>query len=353
MSPRRAGASVIVVSIGVGTAAGWLYPRPQWAIAAAVMATAATVGMAVGVLWMLRSSWADRTWPPAGPDLPPDVLARRRARVMGIVLLAPLPLAFAGLAWAVAEGSIRWERLVVFAVFVAGYGASGVWFLHSARRGPDGPHPSHSERPTASVVRSQDAGGWRRLGERMRGAFSAAMAGPTVLMMVVIPAQLLLILEDVPWGMAIWAVVVGGMVALGIGWLRRATPQVEVDEGGRRLRSGRRVVSWADVTRAELMAFPPWSGSPRTLVITLADGKGMRAPVTLRRSEALSLTAEETDLLRTIIEASSIELPRDKDDPRGRFSTQLYPNALTKAEAIALVSEPPGMDDPLPIGSTS
>ncbi|MDN3494772.1 hypothetical protein QL996_02435 [Planococcus sp. APC 4015] len=348
MSPRLAGVISIAVSVGIGIAAGWLIADPAWSIPAALLATVATVGMAVGVLWMLRPSWADKTWPPAGPDLPPDDRARRSARVMGIVLLAPLPLAFASLAWAIAEGSTRWERLFVLAMFVTAYGASGVWFLRSARASPADPDPSHTRRPAASRDENGDTPGWRSFSRPARGLLSATLIGPTIILVLIVPTQLLLILEDVPWGMLIWTVALVAAIVIGIFWLRRATPQIEIDVARERLRAGRHTRSWSELSRAELMAVPPWTGAARTLVLTLGDGVGLRAPVALRQKESLTLTDEETALLLRIIAASSIELPRDKEDPRGRFSKQLYPNALTKDQAHALVADPPGRNDPLP-----
>lgn len=320
-----------------------------WAILAACVLTVATVGMGVGVLLMLRSSWAETTWPPTGSDLPADVRARRNLRNLGIILLAPLPVAVAGLAWAIADGSVQWDRLLLLALLVIIYAAAGVWLLRSSRVNTAAARPraSHTRRP-ADDGRAADSEGWRPLGGPLEGPFLTAAIAPSVIVLLVAPAQLLLILDDVPWGIAIWvgAVIVG--VAVGLVLLRRSRMPVAAHPGTGRIRLGRKTIGWSEVTRAELFVDPPWPGTPRTLILTLGDAKGARGRVVLRRSENLELSDDETDLALRVIDASAIELPHDKDDPRGRFSRQLYPNSLTKAEASALVARPPGMNDDLP-----
>jgi hypothetical protein len=274
---------------------------------------------------------------------------RRGLRNLGIILLAPSPLAVAGLAWVIADGSFRWERVLFLAMFVLAYVAAGVWLLRASRfdAAAAAERDSHVRRPPDKTQQNGD--GWRPLGGPVKGTVPVVAIAPLAIGVLVFPAQLLLILDDVPWGILVWVVVVALGVTVGVVMLRRYWAAVEVDSTRELVRLGGRDLPWGDVTRAELFADPPWAGAPRTLILSLGDGSNRRGRVVLRRKENLELSDEETNLALRVIDASNIELPRDKDDPRGRFSRQLYPNSLTKTEAAALIARPPGMNDELPI----
>ncbi|MEJ3403603.1 hypothetical protein WDJ51_02540 [Rathayibacter sp. YIM 133350] len=343
---------LIAFSILVGVAAGWLISLAPWAILAALLLTLSTVGMGVGVLWTLRPSWSEKTWPPSGPDRPADVRARRSLRALGIVLLAPLPVLVAGLGWSIAVHSFSWQREPLLALFVLAYATAGVWLLRLSRvdRNAIAPHDSYAQRP-ADGARPHDREGWRRLGGPLKGNAVTAASAPSVIVFLVVPVELLLILDDVPGGIAIWIAIVAVGAVIGLVILRRYRAPVDVNLADELIRIGGKTMSWADLTRAELLAYPPWEGSPRTLVLTLGDHTTLRGRVVLRRREHLELSEEETQLALRVIDASAIELPRDKDDPRGRFSRQLHPSSLTKAEASALILRPPAMDENLPIGT--
>lgn len=348
--PRIAGALLIVVSIGGGIGAGWLIAQAPWSILAAGLLTLATIGMAVGVLWTMRSSWSDTTWPPAGRDLPPDVRLRRALRILGIVLLAPIPIIVALLAWVIAEGTTPWNDVLLIALPAAAYGAMGVWLLRrsrldadiSAHSAEDDPSP-----PQHGPRRGDDE--WRALGGPLKGTFLTRAMLPLVFIGVWSTLQLLNLVDEIPWGGLVWgAVVIVGLV----GWLlfvRRHQTPLEANPAERLIRFRGTTLGWADLTRAELSADPPWKGAAHTLILSLGDGPTHRGRVVLRRKGLLELSDDETELLLRIIEASAVDIPRDKDDPRGRFSRQLYPNSLTKVDAAELIAHPPGADDELPI----
>lgn len=276
--------------------------------------------------------------------------ARRHARTIGIVFLAPLPLGIAAFAFSVAEGGVAWTRLATLAIALIMLTAAGVWLLRYARAGAPAEKPSTTDRNgPAKSEPAPDPEGWRTLGNPMKGTILTATMGPSIILLAVVPVQFLLFLDDVPWGLAIWLVTIGVAAAVAVSLIRRSQAPVIVHPVTEQIRLGKKTLSWKDITRAELFADPPWSGAHRTLILTLGDAEGARGRVVLRRKENLTLGAGDTELALLVIERSAIDLPRDKDDPRGRFSRQLYPNSLTKAEASGVVAHPPSMNDELPI----
>lgn len=349
MSPRLAGASLIAASLVAGVGAGSLLSDGRWSIAAALILTLATVGMGVGVLWMLRPSWADKTWPPGVAVRSDAVQARRGARVVGFMLLAPLPLVVALAVWTVLSGELLWGQLAVMAFVAIFYGGAGVALLRVGWAGKASSRASHSEHPKGVEFAASDREGWTPLGPRVSPWMRLAALGPAGVVFAILPVQLLLIFDEAPWSLAVWAVILALAAVAGFVVLRRAGPRVQVHVAAQRVRAGNREASWSKITSAEVTATPAWEGAPRTLLLTLHDGNGLRAPILLRRREDLTLTRAETIIVAEIIDASSIELPRAKEDPRGRFSQQLYPNHVTKPEARALATEPPSMNDALPV----
>ena len=102
-----------------------------------------------------------------------------------------------------------------------------------------------------------------------------------------------------------------------------------------------------------MLTATPWGpdATERDLLLTLGAPGRFRATVQLRRRGRLALTQAQTALLTELVAQSSIELPHDEHDPTGRFSKSLYPNHLTRAESQAVVADPPGDGERLPIGS--
>jgi hypothetical protein len=74
------------------------------------------------------------------------------------------------------------------------------------------------------------------------------------------------------------------------------------------------------------------------LVAPLRDGTRIPMPLATR------------DALARVIEASSIRMPVDRYDPKGRFARSSFPENVTREEARALVLDPPGPHDALPSG---
>lgn len=347
-SPRVVGIIFVIASIAGGVAAGGLMPTPLWSIPSALALTLCTIGMGIGVLWTLRSSWSEKWWERRGSDVPAGLRARRAFRNVGIVLLTPLPIAVAALAWLISEGDVEWPRVLYGGFLVSAYGASGVQLIRMSRGARSSPGMRASERPDGR----EDAGpGWHPLGGPLGSTMLGASLAPYGLLVLGAASQLYLAFDDGSNGAVFGVAFIAVAAVVAFLLFRRFNRQAEVDVDAGLIRLGSTTVPWEEVTRAELMAQPWWTGSPRTLILVLGDAAKARGRIVLRRREALELSGDETDVLERIIEASRIELPRDKDDPRGRFSRQLYPNALTKEQAAALVADPPTMDEDLPVGA--
>lgn len=347
-SPRVVGIVLVIASIAGAVAAGGFMPTPLWSIPSALALTLCTIGMGIGVLWTLRSSWSEKWWERRYSDVPAGLRARRAFRNAGILMLAPLPIAVATLAWLISEGDVEWSRVLYLGLLVSAYGASGVLFIRMAlgtRRPQD---DAGSTRPEQDALA---AAGWHPLGGPVGTTMFGAVLAPYVLITLAGAAQFYLTFDDTAGGSVVAIAVIAVAAVVAFLLFRRFNRQAEVDVDAELIRLGATTIPWAGVVRAELMAQPWWTGSPRTLILVLGDAGKARGRIVLRRREALELTSDETDVFGRIIEASRIELPRDKDDPRGRFSRQLYPNALTKEQAAELVADPPTMDEDLPVGA--
>ncbi len=347
-SPRVVGVGLVVVSIAGAVAAGGLMPTPLWSIPSALALTLCTIGMTIGVLWTLRSSWSEKWWARRDTHVPAGVRARRALRNTGILMLAPLPIAVGALAWMIGEGEVEWLRVLYLGLLTSAYGGSGVLFIRMSRGSRGSSDAVSSARPEQDAPAGP---GWHPLGGPIGTAMFGAALAPYALLALAGAAQVYLTFDDAGEGsvIAVSLIAVGAVVALLL--FRRYNRQAEVDVSARTIRLGSTAVPWDAVARAELLAQPWWTGSPRTLILVLGDDAKARGRIVLRRREALELSSDETDVIRRIVEASRIDLPRDKDDPRGRFSRQLYPNALTKEQAAALVTDPPTMDEDLPVGA--
>ncbi|MGG7508212.1 hypothetical protein [Plantibacter sp. YIM 135249] len=157
------------------------------------------------------------------------------------------------------------------------------------------------------------------------------------------------VFDWMPFWMRIVIILGVPTIALGaipvIGRLRH--PQVVVNLADGRLRAGHRTVAFEDLSTAHiLVASTP---KKRTISLVLEDGAGLRAAVNLRDQDEQPLSDSESRALLEIVERSDIRMPVAREDPQGRFGRFNFPTNLTKADAIALVTNPPRFAEPLPI----
>lgn len=349
MSPRQAGILAIAASVTAAVFAGWAMSDPRWSLLAAFVLTASTIGMGVGILWTMRASWEDVTWPPGGVVRSEAERVRRSYRILGVMLVTPVPVIFALVVWAGMDASVTLTHLVLMIVAAVVYGTAGVFLLIAGRARAEAPRslPSHREPPSGGDE-AAPRDGWQPLGPRASRWIMVATLGPSGFLFILVPVQLLTAFRDFPWAPAAVGLVLAGAIGVYVVVINRAAPRVHVHLRDERIPAGSREARWDEVTAAELLATPRHEGEPRTLVLTLQNQDGLRAPLVIRRREDLALTKAEAAIAARLIEASVIELPRDKDDPRGKFSRQLYPAHLTKSEALDVVASPPTMSDPLP-----
>ncbi|TFC02512.1 hypothetical protein [Cryobacterium mannosilyticum] len=119
MSPRVTGILAMVAGIAIAILGGTLFQYGWAGILGAILIVGASILFAIGATWMLRKSWADKTWPPSRPMDPAK--ARRIMRRSAVLRFCVAPLL---IGWAVAamvlEPSI-WPGALVLTV--------GIWEL--------------------------------------------------------------------------------------------------------------------------------------------------------------------------------------------------------------------------------
>lgn len=122
---------------------------------------------------------------------------------------------------------------------------------------------------------------------------------------------------------------------------------VEVDPRSHRMRRGRREVAASDLHAARLLIDPDdLAGLHLQLE---APRLAFRVPLHNGREVVISERAIE--ILLTLLPHSSIVMPESHYDPKGKFAKYNFPSHITKDEAIALMENPPGPGDPLPVPS--
>lgn len=348
---RRLVVALLIASALTGVVAAAFIARPPWSVPAAILLAASTVGVAVALM-LLRNSDADADRSsPRSTGVWSAKRLRRTALVFGVVLVVFAVVTAATLlvpgAALVIEPVRAWSVIVVYGGCGAGLLATGLARIPSAVQS--------TERPSADP--STDGAEWLRLGRDRGGPDLRTLTAVTSqFQLVQVPLLLVSLLPVLtqldPW---VAAVVIGAtviaLVIVGAVIARRSRP-AWIARDGSALRQGARMVSAAEIDSA-MLSCTPWGpdATERDLLLTLGAPGRFRATVQLRRRGRLALAEAQTTLLTELLAHSSIELPHDEHDPTGRFSKPLYPNHLTKTEAQAVVADPPGDGEPLPIGS--
>jgi hypothetical protein len=344
VSPRVVGSALIVVCAAAGFGTAALIANPTWGIPAAIGLAGASVGVLWGLLTAIRTGWDDKTWPPTGArrDSP---RSRRWLTGYGVFLLAVAASAATGLIVSDADDPSRGVGVVglVIALMVVGGSFVGLGLVRTPA-------------PVVSTTRPDDdsaarAAPWVRLGPegfvasmQPVGAYSYATGGGALFAAwgVLLPLGT----AGVIFAVSLTAV---GVVAT-VAFRRRQGRPWWAARDGSAIRRGAKEARADEITSAFLVC-APWdeAASRRSLAITLETAQGFRATVALRSLGKLVLTADETFVLAELVSRSAIRLPRDAHDPRGRFSKALYPSHVSHAEALAVVRDPPGDGETLPI----
>lgn len=348
VGPRVAGAALMAVS----TAAGVFYiifvSSPQWGVPAAIVLAFSSVGFLVGLLTAQRKNWADRTWPPGGrarswsPQRARRMMLLSGAFVLVVSVTGACALVITG-SGADSESARSWVLIGAFALL-------GVTFVVSgARPVPDA--VDSSARP--DDLQTVDDG-WLRVdagGSLASQGWATATIFPFQAPMLMI-AFLPILLRAPLWLMATVVAGVAVIVMIAFVIARRPKRSPFVARDGSAIRRGATESPAPAITAANLF-WAPWTpnATERSLTITFAGAEGFRATVALRTRGHLALSRTATTALVELVMRSSIELPRDREDPRGRFSRVLYPTHLTKSEALAVIEHPPGDGEALPVAA--
>lgn len=349
-TPRVVGSVLVLVSMVVGALAAGSIATPRWSVAASVLLALASVGVAAGLLVLRRASWADDAWPAARPQASARQL-RRMLLVSGAFLLVAGAAALVGLLLPGAGESALVTRTWWL---VGGCGVAGVTLV-AAGVAPVPTAVASSERPSDEAAAVD--GSWLRLGPldragSVRELLRPLLIPPYIFFPLWLLSPLAVLGESSPWvAGAVLAIAIAALaVTLAVAGRRQRPPWIARD--GTALRHGAVDVPAAEIDAARLSIVPWQAGATeRSLRILLTAGGKHRASVALRTRGRLVLTEGQTAALAELISRSSIALPRDRSDPKGRFSRSSYPLHLTQADALAVVRDPPGDGEPLPIAT--
>ena len=155
--------------------------------------------------------------------------------------------------------------------------------------------------------------------------------------------------ESSPWlrilvGVA--AMVVAFALAIVNVALHNPTPTGNIEKG--LLRVGTRTLPLSAIDTAALVVVQPTRTS-RSVGIRFGQDKGVKTTVSLRVGERRSLNETETERLVALLELTSIRMPADPYDPKGKFARYNFPTNVERDAAIELVRHPPAPASGLPI----
>lgn len=347
MTPRKAAIVVAIAAMPVLVASVVFLP------AGGVVSLLAAVGLALGLtgaglalLWATRTSWAPE--PASAPRAPDRAAVQRRARrvmqVQGWIGLVG-GLGILGLALGTDDDERSAVRLGALAVGLLVLGAVSIVVARTTGRGRTEQDAAADDEPLPS--------GWILVSRRDRGSLLVfALPGLLALLWGVwqfLPLFLLTVREGsallaATLGLAAVALVGGAAV-----WAVRFIPDVWVDAHAARVRVGSRTSPAGELTAARLSATAMVTGGSRSLFLILEGPGKLRVPLLLRKRGDLAMTPAQRRAAVALVEAAAIELPRAKEDPRGKFSRTLYPTHLDASQAREIVARPPRSDEDLPV----
>ena len=352
VNPLAAGIVLATIGATAAVASTFFIADAHVGVLAAIILSFGCVGVAAGLVLTRRKSWADSTWP---PDTQTRPWTARRTRRITLVYGGFLALtAFGGAVGLLRPDQRELDDVVRGWVLVGVLAAAGLGLVMAgSRRAPSAVRSS--DRPANAPAGDDE---WTPLGPpRPRRLFAwwavpLAFSGQPFLIPMLFAAFFPLLTFRL--GTWTWIVTAGALVVavvVGISVLRRRSRPPLVARDGSRMLVGKEEIPTAEVVTAMVMA-SRWEpdATGRSVAVVLTTRGKARALIQLRERGHLALTEDQTRLLAMAIAQSGIELPRDKEDPRGRFSRSLYPNYLTKPEAMQFVEQPPGDGEALPVG---
>lgn len=343
------GLALIVLGMVAGAIAAFSIADPRWSVAAAWLLSFATVGVAAGLLTLRRASWPDDAWPSASAQ-DSERQTRRTLLICGAFLLVACAAALLGLLLPDAAGEADATRSWWL---VGSTGVIGA-VLVIAGLAPIPPAVDSMERPPEDADADADAA-WVRIGPPASAQRAGDVLGPLKSAQHLQVPLLLLSLLPAFFNLGTWvaaAVVAAAVAATAVMLVvrRRRSRPPWIARDGSAIRHGAVDLPTEEIDAASLSVVP-WQAdaTERNLSMTITAAGKHRGTIALRRRGRLVLNASQTAALEALVTRSAIELPRDPSDPKGRFSRSSYPTHLTKEDALAVVREPPGDGEPLPI----
>ena len=198
-------------------------------------------------------------------------------------------------------------------------------------------------------------GGWVPLGDHRWSSTLLMLAGlPSALVVLSLGSPILqigLLATDgaaFPFRILVGVAALVAVVAVVVLVQSRRVPRPFANFDRDELRLGRHTVPMSDLVWAQLYV---WERK-RSRTVTLMFGTAARRQVglTLVRSGGPALDQQTGRLVAEVLRRSTIAMPVDPYDPKGRFAKTTFPTHLTKEEAIEVVLAPPlfGTDLPIP-----
>jgi len=129
----------------------------------------------------------------------------------------------------------------------------------------------------------------------------------------------------------------------------RRAPRPFVNFDTDELRFGGRTVPITDLVWAQLIVVE--GRKRRTVTLTFGTASKIEARFRLVGTGGRTLDAGTARLVAAVLGRSSIAMPVDRYDPKGRFAKTNFPTHLTRDEAIGVVVAPPVRGTQLPIPS--
>lgn len=132
MSPRVAGILAMVAAVALAVFGGSLFANPWTSIPGAIVIVLASILFAIGAVWTLRTSWADKTWPPAvaAPDAAKSLRRLRRSAVVQFLFATWI---IGGSVAGMVAGESVWPNVLGVVVGTAIL-ATGIIYLWAANR---------------------------------------------------------------------------------------------------------------------------------------------------------------------------------------------------------------------------
>jgi hypothetical protein len=131
----------------------------------------------------------------------------------------------------------------------------------------------------------------------------------------------------------------------GVARLLSRTPLADL--GRKKIVVGRRSIDFDEVDTAMLEVAPDLDG--RRIELRFGRSGGLQVTVLLSVGDRIRINAKQRGIVLAILNASRVAMPSSQYDPTGSFARWNFPSNLTKAQAIEVVTNPPGPGDPLPV----